>query len=73
MNVTGWYDGRQSPMRPGIYQRKLPSGLVIYSSWSGSAWLNGSRTLNGAENVPGWAYSDFQRQPWRGLTTRSGK
>lgn len=57
---TPWYPGSIEPLRPGMYQRRLITGVVQASRWSGSHWQyrGGSR----------WLESAHQYLEWRGQT-----
>ena len=64
MKLTGWYKGRQKPVRVGWYERsynsKRPSnGEARRHFWDGQAWYL-------ADNSEGRLVSLYQGLPWRG-------
>lgn len=68
VKLTGWYDGKQKPARPGVYQRRSPvteSHFILYSRWDGKKWGLGKLRpeLATSRRASGW-----QSLPWRGLT-----
>ena len=71
--VTGWLDGSQKPVRPGVYERKFEAmRLHDFAKWDGRRWMIGYGTPEEADNLvmheslyQPWFDNGFQ---WRGLT-----
>lgn len=61
--VTPWFDGSVKPARPGVYQRKYPTGPA-YCQWNGSSWCTGSARVEWAMSG---TISPLQGLRWRGL------
>jgi hypothetical protein len=59
--VTEWYDGTQTPVRVGSYERRVPDynhDIINLYWWDGHYWRFG----------PGRNVSLWQSVSWRGLT-----
>lgn len=41
--LTPWFKGSVKPVRPGVYQRMFPTG-VLHATWTGHQWLRARRT-----------------------------
>lgn len=69
--VTPWFQGRDKPMRTGVYQRqyfygKTPS--VQYCYWDGRNWSMGEHTAEqAAEHEIAFNLSPRQHLSWRGV------
>lgn len=65
MKLTPWFQGREVPARPGVYQRQYKSGRY-YCHWNGCRWGLGSYSVAAAEHNS--KFTSAQKQlPWRGL------
>lgn len=70
---TLWFDGGTTPARAGLYQRKVPDGMVpgrrwVWSFFEGSLWYaNGVTQADAIDALETERRSRYQRLPWRGL------
>jgi len=62
---TPWFKGSVHPVRPGVYERKMPSGAVLFCEWTGVQWLTAANTPRRAEFSV--TVTGYQNRPWRGL------
>lgn len=69
MNLTGWYDGYQIPVRKGVYERLYDTQLGVrgYCYWNGEAWCCAFDTPALAAKKPR-VTSLEQNMPWRGIS-----
>lgn len=75
---TPWFPGEVRPVRPGVYQRRIPLAkphgrawsveryLLVYARWNGKCWLAYGMTAKAA--AQNRAVSSFRGCPWRGRT-----
>ncbi len=62
---TPWFKGSTTPVRPGVYERKMPSGIVMFCCWTGYHLLVAAGTPWRAEHTK--LVTGYQNRPWRGL------
>ena len=68
MTETGWYTGRQKPVRIGAYKRRyLPDSEIFFCWWSGRAWGFAGKDAESAKRNR-WIISGSQNLLWCGLT-----
>ena len=68
MTETGWYTGKQKPVRVGPYKRKFNlKAFFRYSWWDGHQWGFDCYLKEDAKVYKNWP-SDCQNRPWCGLT-----
>ena len=65
MKLTGWYDGKQKPVRVGVYERKY--GNRVFFCWWGVEWGMGTNNQKCAESLWWIAAAPNQCLPWRGV------
>lgn len=69
--ITPWFPADVTPMRVGVYERKIVGWKIdgwkfLFSYWNGKNWSIGGRTPKAA-----MLYKNIRSQvilPWRGLT-----
>lgn len=75
MKITQWHDGKTKPVREGVYQRRTPDGLVVWSKWMKMTWYvyfiyypNNMFLLQQYESaLKSKNKSSFQNFSWRGV------
>ncbi len=65
--LTGWFDGKVRPVRPGVYQRSTRHGGAVYAMWDGKLWRRFSGGIDSAAKQK--QRSLFQDLAWRGFTS----
>lgn len=73
MKLTGWYDGKQKPVRVGVYERDygtLSLSFNYYAYWDGKRWYCATARARDAYQSRkvhfDWP-SRHQKLPWRGV------
>ena len=69
---TPWFPGHIKPVRAGVYQQKLLSGVVGYQHWDGIKWFSWFKTADLAVTGRLYAGHRFQNDAWRGLASPAG-
>ena len=64
MKLTGWYDGKQKPVRVGVYERDY-AYITLYAKWDGNKWCTASTVAKFAAQCV--KKSHFSKLPWRGV------
>ena len=69
-NLTGWYPTHLKPIRPGVYEVRIPDsadpfGTRYFSYWDGTLWRSVATTPYDAslQSLKSWS----QVREWRGL------
>jgi hypothetical protein len=62
--LSPWIDGSVKPVRIGVYQRRLMSG-VVYARWDGERWRQFSESRRLAERTTGIS-GEQAYWSWRG-------
>lgn len=66
-DITPWLDGKDLPIRLGVYQRDYGQGRHWYSYWNGSYWGSLCAFSDHAVSMR-LIESNHQELPWRGYS-----
>lgn len=66
MKKTLWFDPTIKPVRPGVYERKMPFRGPSFSFWNGRYWGLSCALVSEAVNAA-TVKSGYQFQDWRGV------
>jgi len=68
MKLTPWFPGTVTPVRPGVYERRIWPGsrLLYYAYWTGKRWGVACTDKEHAKDLAYMA-SSHQTCSWRGV------
>lgn len=65
MKLTPWFNGKEKPVRVGLYQRDV-RGFVVYAWWNGHTWSLGDKSKRRTLSFKRHS-SYHQNLEWRGV------